>query len=113
MTIETIATMMTEMSEAIGGEFNYLMFSENSAPNPPYILFYYPQRDDFLADNEAYQIITQLNIELYTSEKDFEKENALEAVLTGYGFVFSKTESWLNDEKLYEILYTMEVCLDG
>ena len=41
MTTENIATMVGEMAEAIGGDFNYLMFPENSAPNPPYILFYY------------------------------------------------------------------------
>lgn len=112
MTMENIATMVGEMAEAIGGDFNYLMFPENSAPNPPYILFYYPRRDDFLADDIQYQVITQLNIELYTSEKDFEKESAIEAILQNYGLVYSKDEAWQNDEKLFEILYTMEVIIN-
>ncbi len=112
MTTENIATMVGEMAEAIGGDFNYLMFPENSAPNPPYILFYYPRRDDFLADDIQYQVITQLNIELYTSEKDFDKEDAIETILRNYGLVFSKDEAWQNDEKLFEILYTMEVIIN-
>ena len=112
MNTETIATMVSEMAEAINGDYNYLMFPENSAPNPPYILFYYPRRDDFLADDISYQVITQLNVELYTPEKDFEKEQALEDVLRNYGLVFTKDEAWQNDEKLFEILYTMEVCLN-
>lgn len=112
MTTENIATMVGEMAEAISGDFNYLMFPENSAPNPPYILFYYPRRDDFLADDIQYQVITQLNIELYTSEKDFDKEDAIETILRNYGLVFSKDEAWQNDEKLFEILYTMEVIIN-
>jgi hypothetical protein len=112
MTTETIATMVGEMAEAINGDFNYLMFPENSAPDPPYILFYYPRRNDFLADDVSYQVITQLNIELYTSEKDFDKESAIEAILRDYGIIFSKDEAYQNDEKLFEILYTMEVCLN-
>ena len=112
MTTESIATMVGEMAEAINGDFNYLMFPENSAPNPPYILFYYPRRDDFLADDISYQVITQLNIELYTSEKDFEKEEAIEEILQNCGLVYSKDEAWQNDEKLFEILYTMEVIIN-
>lgn len=113
MTTEQIATMVSAMAESINGDFNYLMYTENSAPDPPYILFYYPNRDDFIADNINYGIITQLNIELYTSEKDFEKEADVEKILTDNDIVYQKTETFLNDEKLYEVLYIMEVALNG
>ena len=112
MTTETIANMIEDMAEAISGQFNYYMWPENSAPNLPYILFYYPNRDDFTADDINYAVITRLNIELYTAEKDFEKESEIESILAQNGFVFTKDESFINDEKLYEVLYTMEVTLN-
>lgn len=112
MTTETIANMIEDMAEAISGQFNYYMWPENSAPSPPYILFYYPNRDDFTADDINYAVITRLNIELYTAEKDFDKESEIESILTQNGFVFTKDESFINDEKLYEVLYTMEVTLN-
>ena len=112
MNTETIATMIGDMAEAISGQCNYYIWPENSAPNPPYILFYYPNRDDFLADDISYVVVTRLNIELYTAEKDFESESKIESILTDSGFVFTKDESYINDEKLYEVLYTMEVTLN-
>lgn len=113
MTTQQIATMVSAMAESINGSFNYLMWPEGSAPEPPYILFYYPNRNDFVADNINYGIITQLNIELYTSEKDFDKEKAIEMILKDNDIVFTKSESYLDDEKLYEALYTMEVAING
>mgnify|MGYP007077364678 FL=1 len=36
-------------------------------------------------------------------------EQRVEAVLDGYGFFYSKSETWIGSEKLYEVLYEMEV----
>lgn len=112
MTTEQIAAMVGTMAQDVKCEFNYLMFPENSAPEPPYILFYYPNSNDFKADNINYSIITQLNIELYTPEKDFEAENAIESILKDNEIVYQKSESYLDSEQLYEVLYIMEVVLN-
>ena len=36
-------------------------------------------------------------------------EAAVEAVLDGHGIFYDKTEVWIESEKLYEVLYSMEV----
>ena len=71
MTYAEIASMI----ESTELENTYYQYPEGEAPELPYILFYYPERDDFQADNKNYAKITQLNIELYTKEKDFERCN--------------------------------------
>lgn len=50
-----------------------------------------------------------IDVELYSADKDPVSESAVEAVLTAAGLFYSKTEIWLEDEKMYEILYETEV----
>ena len=108
MTYEDINTMIS----GLGLSYTYYQFPEGEAPDLPYILFYYPSRDDFLADGTNYQKIVALNIELYTKEKDFDTEEALEAVLEENGLIYDKEEQYINEEHMYEVLYTMEVMLN-
>jgi hypothetical protein len=36
-------------------------------------------------------------------------ESQVEDVLDSHGFFYDKTEVWIQEEKLYEVLYSMEV----
>ena len=36
-------------------------------------------------------------------------EEKIETVLTKYGLFYDKSEVWISSEKLYEVLYQMEV----
>ena len=105
MTYKEIA----EMIEGIGLPFTYDSFPNNIAPLPPYIVFNYPQNDDFGADNTNYVSIDTLNLELYTSVKDFDTEASIEAVLNSNGLFYEKTEAYIRNEHLYQITYVCEV----
>ena len=37
-----------------GLPITYYQWQKGSAPAPPYLIYYYPNRDDFRADNENY-----------------------------------------------------------
>ena len=50
-----------------------------------------------------------MDVELYTDLKDPELEARLEMVLDAAGLFYNKTESYIDSEKLYEVLYEMEV----
>ena len=102
---------ISQMIDSMGFDYNYYQFPEGEAPEPPYILFYYPSRNDFQADGINYTKITQLNIEYYSAEKDFDGEAAIETVLDEHDLSYTKEEQYIEQEKMYEILYTMEVTL--
>ncbi len=104
MTYKEIATMV----ESIGLPYAYRFFPEKQVPALPYIVFYYPNNDDFSADNINYVPKVNLNIELYTKSKDIEVEESVEAVLEQNGFFYDKTESYLPTEHMYEVLYEMQ-----
>jgi len=105
MSHEEVLKMVGEM----GLPFAYDHFVEGEAPEPPFLVFLYPKADNFAADGIAYFKINQLDIELYTDLKQPELEEAIEAVLLKYGIFYGKTETWIESEKLYEVLYEMEV----
>lgn len=109
MTYEEVAAMIAE----IGFVNAYYQFPEGTDTEPPFICFYYPNSDDFYADNINYKHVTELNIELYTNEKDFTAEAAVESVLTAHCLSWAKSESYIDSEKLYENLYTLEVVING
>ena len=107
MTYQEINTMI----EGIGLPSTYYSFPIGEAPELPYIVFYYPNYDDLSADNINYQPIAQLNIELYTENKDFQTEKQVEQVLTSNGLFFSKSETYIEQEQMYEALYEIEIVI--
>ena len=82
---------------------------EGESTDPPFLVFLYPNSDNFAADGVVYFKVNQLNIELYTDIKDVELEETVEAVLDKHGIFYEKSEVWIESENLYEVLYQMEV----
>jgi hypothetical protein len=104
MTYQEIAAMI----ESMGFPFVYNSFPNNEAPQLPYIVFNYPDRNDFGADNINYSKISILNLELYTASKDFDLEKRVEAVLEQNGFFYEKSEAYIRKENTYQVSYVMQ-----
>lgn len=102
---------VSQFIEAIGLPFAYRFFPEKTAPTLPYIVYYYPQSDDFSADNTNYQRIETLNIELYTENKDFATERLVEDALNDNGIVYTRVESYISSEHMYEVLFQAEIMI--
>ncbi|CUX23202.1 hypothetical protein [Clostridium sp. C105KSO13] len=89
--------------------FAYDHFAEGEAPDPPFICYLLPDSNNFSADGKVYYKVNNVHIELYTDLKDLSMEAAVEAVLDEHGIFYNKSETWIESEKLYEILYTFEM----
>lgn len=109
MRIEEIKTLI----KSIGFETTYYQWPQKKVPPLPYIVWYFPRSNNFAADDHVYKQIEELNIELYTAEKNFTAEAVVENVLDGAGFVWDKSETYLKSEDMYEVLYEMEVTING
>lgn len=107
MTYQNVATLI----DSIGLPFAYYQFTEDTAQPCPFICFYYPGDNDFIADNANYAAIRELTIELYTDEKDFSTEATVEGVLTAAGLVWTKMESYIDQEKMFMTTYETEVLI--
>lgn len=89
--------------------FAYHHFAEGESPEPPFICYLLPGSNNFSADGKVYYKINEVHIELYTDLKDLAVEQQLENVLDEYGIFYNKSETWIESEKLYEVLYTFEM----
>ena len=98
-----------EMIEEVKLPYAYHHFVEGESPDPPFLVFLYPNSDNFAADGMVYFKVNRLNIELYTDLKDVELEETVEAVLDEHGIFYEKSEVWIESENLYEVLYQTEV----
>lgn len=102
-------TEVAQMVGSIGYPFAYYQFPEGTAEAPPFVCFFYPENNDQYADNSNYQKIEHLVIELYTETKDFEAEAAVENTLRNNGFSWSRSETWLDSERMHEVIYESDV----
>ncbi len=96
------------MLKTLGIPTAYDHFEEGEGPDPPFICYRSPESSNFAADGKVYLKIEEIDVELYTDEKDPEIEERLETLLTENGYVYQKTEAWIESEKLYEVLYEFE-----
>lgn len=85
----------------------YYAFPENEAPPLPFICYLVPFTNNFSADGKVYQKINHIQVELYTKFKSPEIEEKVEQALSS--FYWEKTETYLEDEKCFEIIYELEV----
>ena len=100
---------LVKLLEETGIPFAYDHFAEGQSPKPPFLVFLYPEARNFAADGVAYFKKNRLHIELYTEFKSAELEERVEAVLDRHGIFYAKSEVWIESERLYEVLYGMEV----
>lgn len=89
--------------------FAYHHFAEGESPEPPFICYLLPGSNNFSADGKVYYKINEVHVELYTDLKDLAVEEQLEEVFDEHGIFYNKSETWIESEKLYEVLYTFEM----
>lgn len=103
--MEELAAIIKEMKIP----FAYDHFAEGESPDPPFICYLVPGSDNFAADGRVYFNINEVRLELYTDFKDPSLELRVEDVLDGHGIFYNKSETWIQSEKLYEVMYSFEM----
>lgn len=100
---------ITTLLEKTEIPFAYDHFAEGDSPNPPFLCWMTFQSDHFAAEGRAYLKISEVHLELYTDRKDPASEQKVEDTLDHAGFFYSKSEAWIETEKLFEVLYIFEM----
>lgn len=74
-------------------------------PKLPYIVYFYTNSDNFGADNKVYHNSDNYQIELYTEKKEQNTEKLIEDLFKSNDIYYEKTETYIDDEKLYQVIY--------
>lgn len=107
MTYKEVKTLL----DSAGIPVVYYQWPEGQAPEPPYLVFYYPGDNDFKADDSNYSKVRELTVELYTDQKDFVLEETVEGILSP--LVYSRNEAYLDTERMFMVSYETEVLING
>ena len=108
MTYRQVATMIN----SIGIPYAYYQFPDGTGQACPFICFFFSDSNDLAAENTNYQKIRTLNIELYTDNKDFSLEETVETVLNSNGLVYDRSESYLDSERMFMVVYTTDILVE-
>ena len=103
--METLLSVL----DSIGIPYAYDHFAEGESPEPPFLCYLLPGSDNFSADGKVYHKISEVRLELYTDYKDLASEQKVEDTLDAAGLFYNKTETWIDSEKLYEVLYSFDM----
>jgi len=107
--------MLAELNQAlkaIGYPVAYSHFvdtPQNPAPKPPFITYREAYSNDLIADNQNYVPVSNVQIELYTDRKDPAAEAAVQNKLKELGLPYSKTETYIEDERLFQVIYETQL----
>ena len=71
-----------DILKSAGFPYAYDHFAEGEAPDPPFLCY---------------------------DQKDLAAERKMEDALDAAGVFYNKTETWIESEKLYEVLYSFEM----
>lgn len=108
MVVDMTQTELYEGLKSIGFPVAYSHFG-NEVPKPPYLVYLFAYSSDFMADNTNYVEINNFQVELYTVKKDLESEALVQNKLKELELPYSKVETYLSDEKLYQIIYEIRI----
>jgi hypothetical protein len=102
-----------QMADTTGYPVAYHHFKVGQAPQLPFIVYYVTQHDDVIADDSWYFKVQSLTVELYTDTKDEEAEKKLEEFLSGLNILPTINEVYIDDEKMYEVIYEFDLEMEN
>lgn len=90
--------------------YHHFEASENNPPpKPPYIVYLFAYSDNFAADNCVYSKANNYQVELYTIKKEPATEKLVEDAMDGAEIFWDKSETYIESEKLYQVLYEIQI----
>lgn len=100
-------TELTKILKATGFPVAYSHFKTHQ--EPPFVVYVTSHSSNFIADGKVYKKITNVQIELYTSKKDLDAEAKVEQVLDDNNITYQSTETFIETENLFQIVYEIKI----
>ena len=96
---------LVKIMEEMDIPFAYDHFAEGESHDPPFMCYLLPGSNHFSAYGRVYYKMSEVRIELYTDFKDLSLEEKVTAVLDNHGIFYAQSEVWIEEEKLYEVVF--------
>lgn len=105
----TIAELYAALDGIDGYQGKVAFHDFPTPPALPYIVYLTPSTENIFADNRTYYSAQRVNIELYTARKSTTDEALVESCLSSNDIPFTKSETYIDEESLYQTLYEITI----
>jgi len=100
----------TELYTALKSLGLPVAYGEFTQPTtPPFITYQFSASGDMMADNQNYVDIFGYQVELYTEKKEPATEKMLQDKLKELRLPYSKSETWIESEKMRQVVYEIQI----
>lgn len=108
MTLATLYEKLNSITE-LKDKVRYRAFEPGTLPAPPYCCYLVTDSQNFIADNKIYNAGDAVDIELYTSSRDFVLEGKIETALADLELPWVRSDSYETSEEVYLIIYSTTI----
>lgn len=108
MTPTEISAMLVGISAAVPVYYDHA----DNGVKVPFIEWTFSSTSNFNADNTTYKEVFDVRVCFYSIVKDMTTEGLIKSTLTDNDLPFSHKENHIDDEKLYQEIFTFSV-IDG
>lgn len=88
---------------------HFVVDEKNPPPTPPYITYLRISDNNISSDYAVHGKFKNYQVELYTNKKDLATEQKLEAVLNTIDTEYETSETYIESEALYQIVYQIKL----
>lgn len=88
---------------------HFIVDDENPPPTIPNVVFLRVFDDNISSDFKVHGKFKNYQIELYTDKKDLDAENKVEQVINLIDPDYDTSESYIESEALYQVVYTIKL----
>jgi hypothetical protein len=88
---------------------HFIVDSTHPAPVPPYIVYLRAYDTNISSDYAVHGKFKNYQVELYTSKKDLAAEQKIEAVLNSIDPDYTTSETYIEEEGLYQVIYQIKI----
>ena len=111
MTLSGLYTVLNSI-EAFTNKVTYRAFPVGDAPDLPFICYMATDTNNLAADCKVYQVVQDVDIELYTETKDVVAEQMVENALNDAMIPWEKSEDYLEDQQCFMITYEVSLIIE-
>ena len=104
---EKYATLKAMLEES-GIPFRYREWKKQPE-SFPFGAYLFVDRANLISDGNVYFSVDLFQVEIYSEEKDINAEHSIEDVFDKHDIIYNKYESYIDSEKLYEVMYEIQI----
>lgn len=101
---------LVEILQESGLPVTHYQWPEDKVPELPYLVYTIPNSDGEYADNQTWAEIAEIDVELYSNERNFQLEDKIKDILNAHELPFTTEFTYIESEQMYQtIFYLNEV----